>query len=445
MNALSESLQPGTIIQDTYKITKLMGEGGMGATFAGVNLATDHDVAIKVISASFVENTRAIDLFKREANLLRSIQHEAVVRYETTLQDKDGRLYLVMELLEGEPLSYYVGKGARLSPEDVLKLGRRLAGGLDAIAAVGIVHRDIAPDNIFVPDGDIQAAKLIDFGLASNTIGTEKTILGDDFAGKFSYCAPEQMGVGDSKVSARTDAYALGLVLMKIAGLPVPGEGEGMRAGMARRDDLEIPEDKVGPQVAYVLSSLLKADPDERPSPITPVFERALAEIGKPQTQSDNTKIAVEQVTKGQSKSKLPLIGGGVAVAAVIAAIAVFTIQGNKPDLGGQSKDQAKVSETILAADDPFAEANRLRNSTSFEERNGAMGALIKIGGDTAEADKTRIKAYIMLAEMADPETFEEAKSAFKEPDPRSALRYYKSAADLGSQDVGDAIKRLEN
>ena len=444
MNVLSESLQPGTIIQDTYKITKLMGEGGMGATFAGVNLATDHDVAIKVISASFVENSRAIDLFKREANLLRSIQHEAVVRYETTLQDKDGRLYLVMELLEGEPLSYYVGKGARLSPEDVLKLGRRLAGGLDAIAAVGIVHRDIAPDNIFVPDGDIQAAKLIDFGLASNTIGTEKTILGDDFAGKFSYCAPEQMGVGDSKVSARTDAYALGLVLMKIAGLPVPGEGEGMRAGMARREDLEIPENSVGPQVAYVLSSLLKADPDERPSPITPVFEKALAEIGKPQVQSDNTKIAVEQVTKGQTKSKLPLISG-VGVAAAIAAVVVFMMQGDKRDLDGKSKDQAKISETILAKDDPFAEADRLRNSESFEERNGALGALITIGADTAKTDETRIKAYIMLAEMADPETFEEAKSAFKEPDPRSALRYYKSAADLGSQEVSDAIKRLEN
>ncbi|WP_299845564.1 serine/threonine-protein kinase [uncultured Roseovarius sp.] len=445
MNVLSESLQPGTIIQDTYKITKLMGEGGMGATFAGVNLATDHDVAIKVISASFVENTRAIDLFKREANLLRSIQHEAVVRYETTLQDKDGRLYLVMELLEGEPLSYYVAKGARLSPDDVLKLGRRLAGGLDAIAAVGIVHRDIAPDNIFVPDGDIQGAKLIDFGLASNTIGTEKTILGDDFAGKFSYCAPEQLGVGEGKVSARTDAYALGLVLMKIAGLPVPGEGEGMRAGMARREDLLIPEDQVGPQVADVLSSLLRANPDERPSPITPVFERALSGIGQPQEASDNTKIAVEKVTQGQSKSKAPLVGGVVGVAAVIAAVVFFMMQGNKPDLNGQSKDQAEVTETILEKDDPFAEANRLRTSESFDERNGAFAALKLMGDDTSESNEVRIKAYIMIAEMADPETFEVEKSAFEAPDPRTALRYYKSAADLGSQDVSDAISRLEN
>lgn len=193
MNATIESLKPGTIIQDTYKITRLMGEGGMGATFAGRNLATDHDVAIKVISTAFSDNKRAVDLFRREANLLRTIQHEAVVRYETTLQDKEGRLFLVMELLDGAPLSDYVQKGARLGSEDVLRLGRRLAAGLDAIAAVGMVHRDIAPDNIFVPGGDIQSAKLIDFGLASNTVGTEKSILGDDFAGKFSYCAPEQL------------------------------------------------------------------------------------------------------------------------------------------------------------------------------------------------------------------------------------------------------------
>ncbi|MEM7710470.1 MAG: protein kinase, partial [Pseudomonadota bacterium] len=145
MNTVSESLKPGDLIQDTYRIDRLLGEGGMGATFAGRNIASDHPVAIKVISASFADNKRATDLFKREASLLRTIQHEAVVRYETTLQDRQGRLFLVMELLDGHSLAYFLGRGARLSPEDALRLGRRLAAGLDAVAAVGAVHRDIAP------------------------------------------------------------------------------------------------------------------------------------------------------------------------------------------------------------------------------------------------------------------------------------------------------------
>ncbi len=280
MNAVTDSLKPGVVVQDTYRIDALLGEGGMGATFAGRNLATDHPVAIKVISAAFAGNSRAVELFRREANLLRTIQHEAVVRYETTLLDREGRLYLVMEKLDGHPLSHYVQRGARLSPEFTLRLGGRLASGLDAIASVGTVHRDIAPDNIFVPDGDIQEAKLIDFGLASNTIGTEKSILGDDFAGKFSYCAPEQLGVVDAPVSPRTDAYALGLVLMKVAGFPVPGEGKG--AGAARRADIEIPGDLAGPALGHVLWQLLRADPEARPSPITPAFERALTSGAPP-------------------------------------------------------------------------------------------------------------------------------------------------------------------
>jgi Serine/threonine protein kinase len=177
MNQDALEFEPGHVVQDTYRIDELLGRGGMGATYKGVNLATQHDVAIKVMHPNFAHDDRGVQLFKRESTLLRDVRHDAVIRYETTLQDRAGRLYLIMELIDGKPLSHYVQSKARLAPEDVLKLGRRLAGGLAAIHALGIVHRDVAPDTSCCPTGR-STGQLIDFGLASDTVNTDQSIIG---------------------------------------------------------------------------------------------------------------------------------------------------------------------------------------------------------------------------------------------------------------------------
>lgn len=442
MNSITDALKPGDIIQDTYRIDRLLGEGGMGATFAGKNLASDHGVAIKVISAQFAGNKKAVDLFKREANLLRSINHDAIVRYETILQDKQGRLFLVMELLEGLPLSDYFAKGARLSPEDTLHLGRRLASGLDALAAVGTVHRDISPDNIFVPDGEIQKAKLIDFGLASQTVGSDQSILGDTFAGKFSYSAPEQLGQIEAEVSPKSDAYALGLVLMKASGLEVPGEGKGLAAGVARRSDILVPRDKVGHALAELLSSLLRLDPSKRPGPLTPAFERALISVGQDKPRSDVTQAAVEGAsTKARSKGGI-LIGGGVAAVAV--AVAAFIGLRSPTVLEGSSTLQGNRAEELLEAEDALAEIRSEIAKGDDDSLNSAFGALLAKGRDDAEPITERIQALIMAAEMLDPQTFNSAASPFDAPDSSFARRLYETAADLGSEDARVAAARLE-
>lgn len=448
MNQISDSLKPGDVIQNTYRIDRLLGEGGMGATFAGYNTASDHAVAIKVISASFAQNKRATDLFKREANLLRTIQHEAVVRYETTLQDAQGRLYLVMELLDGHPLSYFVGRGARLSARDTLRLGRRLAAGLDAVAGVGAVHRDIAPDNIFVPGDDIQKAKLIDFGLASDTFGTEKSILGGDFAGKFSFSAPEQLGQSAAEVSPKTDAYALGLVLMKIFGLPVPGEGKGPQAGAHRRADLEIPIDKTGPALHRVLSTLTKLDPEERPSPITPLFEAGLAEIDAAPiaARSEKTEAAVQAATNPSTGGggKRGLLIGGAVVAVGVAAAAAFFLLGPQGGGTGPSVTQGGIGAEAVAAADPLSDLRALIDTGDADNLEGAFGGLLEIGRDATRDADLRIDALTLAAQMVDPETFAADRSPFPAPNPTMARQFYGQAADLGSDAARAAAARLE-
>ena len=440
-------LRPGDVIQDTYRVDDILGEGGMGATFRATNLATGHTVAIKVMMPDFARNKRAVEMFRRESSLLRTVRNDAVIGYETTLLDTEGRLFLVMEYVDGKPLAHYLKRGARLSSLDVLKLGHRLAGGLVAIHAHGIVHRDIAPDNILIPNDNVQYAKMIDFGLASNTIGSEQSILGNDFAGKLSYCAPEQLGLFDNKAQKATDVYALGLVLLKTAGLPVPGEGRGFAALDARREDIKVDSSRISPVLARTLEQMLQADPKDRPEDILAVFRAALenesGQIGTSKVKSDRVVSDATGQARTSTKSKrgvllvlwvgglLGVIGGGIG--------AHFAMNQSKPPVGSQ----VETARTALTATDPLVETVALIKAGGTQNLNAALAALIAYQKDTANPDRSRSRAAILIAQMYDPHSFDPVRSPFPAPNEKAARRYYQIAVDLGSSEAAEALRRL--
>lgn len=427
--ATTEGLRPGTVIQDTYRVEELLGEGGMGATWRGTNLATGHPVAVKVMSAAFSANAQAVELFRRESTHLRKVQSDAVIRYETTLMDRGGRLFLVMEFVDGKPLKHYIKRGARLGSTDVLKLGARLADGLEAIHALGIVHRDVAPDNIMIPDDTVARAKLIDFGLASDTVGTDKSIIGSGFAGKQDFCAPEQFGLFGNRVGPATDRYALGLVLMKVAGLPIPGEGKGLGAVEDRRIDIRIPPGKVSPALRGVLEQLLKADPAQRPAALRPLFAAALAEGTTPE---------VPPLTEARPAGRMPLYAGAAVLVLALAGAGTFVALRAPAPLGATAD-----AKQMLAADDPLNEVEQRVAAGGAENLNAALGALIAYQKDAARPAATRQKAAILIARMYDPATWDAAHSPFRAPNVAAARRYYGAAADLGSTEAAAALARL--
>lgn len=451
-------LRPGSVVQDTYRIDALLGEGGMGATFRATNLATGHQVAIKVMSPGFSANRRAVEMFRRESTLLRSVRNEAVIGYETTLMDGEGRLFLVMEFIDGKPLSEYLRRGLRLKSEDVLALGARLAGGLAAIHALGIVHRDIAPDNILIPQDDITEAKLIDFGLASDTIGTDKSIIGDSFAGKLSYCAPEQLGLYGNVARAATDAYALGLVLMKAAGLPVPGEGKGFAALDERRHDVAPPADRISAPLANVLRALLRADPGDRPADLVALFTEARSRPeakapapakATPPRRTRGAEVPTPKVvpdpvagTGGGGKRRVILAGGAVLVVAA-ATLGLLAWQ-RGPGATALPGADVQMAQEAIAADDPLAAITQLIAQGDGDSLNAALGALLAYQRDALNPVEARQRAAILLARMYDPATFDAASSPFTSPNPSAARRYYQAAADLGSPDARDALTRLQ-
>jgi serine/threonine-protein kinase len=449
MTSAAQGLKAGDVIQDSYRIDALLGEGGMGATFRGTNLATGDVVAIKVMTAEFARVPKSVDLFKREARLLRTVSSEAVIRYETILQDKQGRLFLIMEFVAGRPLSHYIERGARLDASDVLRLGIRLADGLAAIHALGIVHRDVAPDNIMIPDETVLKAKLIDFGLASDSSGTEKSIIGDSFAGKFSFSAPEQFGLAGGKVGPATDIYSLALVLLKVAGLAVPGEGAGMGVVEHRRADVVLPPDAAIPAaLRQVLEQMLRLDPQARPTKPASLMAAALRSLEEVSPVAGLSEPAV---------SEQPSTSGGRLVAAAVGALVLLgaagggywawssgLLDGSSAASGSASQTQADAARDLATADDPLAEITARIDAGGEENLNAALASLMAVARDEARPDDLRQRAYLAIAAMYDPETFDPKRSPFREPNASAARRQYQSAADLGSEQARAALDRLK-
>ena len=220
-------LAPGTRLNGIYEIDQRIASGGMGEIYRGHAIETGDPVAIKVMRTDLADNMMALALFRKEASALHYIHHEAIVRYYIFSNDPGtGRHYLAMEFVDGQPLSDLLQRGP-LGFEAVRLLQERLAAGLNAAHQHGIIHRDLSPDNVLIPGGDLAQAKIIDFGIARSTRVGDGTIIGSGFAGKYNYVSPEQLGLFGGDVTAKSDIYSLGLVLAQcLTGQPIDNDDE---------------------------------------------------------------------------------------------------------------------------------------------------------------------------------------------------------------------------
>ena len=209
------TLEPGTVINNMYRVEERLDQGGMGRVFRGVEIGTGESVAIKVILPEMAEDVRVGQMFRREARTLRQLHHDAIVRYFAYVPpDAQLNLHaLVMGFIEGNKLSDKLRDDGPMSEADVCRLFERLADGLERAHKIGVVHRDLAPDNVMLPDDDIDKAVLIDFGISRSSKVKDVTI-GNEFAGKLKYVSPEQLGAYTGEAEAPSDVYSLGLLMI---------------------------------------------------------------------------------------------------------------------------------------------------------------------------------------------------------------------------------------
>ena len=204
-----ESLS-GAIIDQKYRITRLLGEGGMGAVYEAIQLSNGHLVALKVLHTT-LGDPAARARFEREARALSELRHESLVRV-LDYSARGEHSYFVMELAPGLHLSALTAKDGPLQPERVAKIALAVLGALDVAHGCGIIHRDVKPQNIQVSpfSGGGDAVRLLDFGLAKDLSGRPQHALTEAgvVVGTMQYMAPEQAQA--SKLDARVDLYAVG-------------------------------------------------------------------------------------------------------------------------------------------------------------------------------------------------------------------------------------------
>jgi serine/threonine-protein kinase len=216
----------GQVLDGRYRITKKLGEGGMGEVYAAEHVHIEKKFAIKLLKAEIVSNAEAVTRFRQEARSSSSIGHRNIIAIEDFGQLGDGRIYMCMELLNGAALNDMIQQP--MAADRLLNILIQTGHGLAAAHAKGIVHRDMKPENIFVTiDAQGQdVPKILDFGIAKvsgndgqNHLTRTGTIFGTPF-----YMAPEQ-ALGNP-VDARTDIYAMGVIMYECFAGSLPFQGE---------------------------------------------------------------------------------------------------------------------------------------------------------------------------------------------------------------------------
>jgi serine/threonine-protein kinase len=356
-----------------YRILQKIGEGGMGSVYAAEHTVLGSPAAVKVLLPMWTTDAVVVDRFFHEARAASAIRHAGIVDvFDYGRLDND-QAWIAMELLRGETLTQFFLRnggpprmepgGLRptggIDPAIVQQLGVQILGALDAAHVVGVVHRDLKPDNVFLVrdpgmPGGIRV-KLLDFGIAklgADRFGNKRKTGGGTILGTPTYMAPEQCKAGGD-IDARADLYALGCILFEllVGGPPfnAPGGGEIMAMHIyeppprlsqfqpqlpAELDALiakllvKNPADRI-PSAAYALAEL------ERVSlmPLAAQIMLLGADGGRAPTYGPVTEYLAppESVEPGRIPRWIPVAVLMVAIAIAIAAVILIGNSGNVP------------------------------------------------------------------------------------------------------------------
>lgn len=263
MAADTGALKEGDVLVGRYRLVRALGEGGMGIVWEARQLTTDKAVAIKVLKPTSGESSADAARFLREAKVAAGLSHRNIVQvFDYWEVEGNGPVFLVMELLVGATLAHLLEEKGALPVSETVALIAPVASAINAAHALGVIHRDIKPDNIFIAqslDGDSEV-KVLDFGLAKPTApdmtSTAVTNTGSVMGTPF-YMSPEQV-YGEKNIDPAADVWSLGVVLYECVVGSRPFAGDNF--GQIFRNITQTPARPVrelAPHVPPVLASLI--------------------------------------------------------------------------------------------------------------------------------------------------------------------------------------------
>ncbi len=250
-----------------YRIEQRLGRGGMGVLYMALEPGLERRVALKLIAPEAAADEIFAKRFAEESRIAASIEHPNVVPIYAA-GEEDGVPFIAMRYVAGADLAKRLVREGRLGPAVAVDLIAQIGNGLDAIHAVGLIHRDVKPANVLLSGGDAaEHAYITDFGVARN-VSTESGLTQTGrFVGTLDYVAPEQISGGE--IDARVDVYALGCLLFKLltGEVPFPKDGDAARLFAHLNDPPPAPSLYV-PEVSMALDDVviraMSKNPDDR-------------------------------------------------------------------------------------------------------------------------------------------------------------------------------------
>lgn len=248
-----------------YKLTRLLGRGGMAEVYEAFQYGLERQVAVKILQGHHALTQDMIDRFKREARSIAQLRHPNIVHVFDFDVEND-LYYMVMEMIPGEVLGLYLRRQGAMPVQEVLRIGIQLADALDYAHSKGIIHRDVKPTNILFTDERRQQIVLTDFGIALLTDATRLT-MGTMLFGTPAYLSPEA-GRGE-RVDERSDIYSLGVVLYEMLTGKIPFDADTTYGMIMQHIHQPLPSPRqlngdVPAVVERILYKTLAKDPKDR-------------------------------------------------------------------------------------------------------------------------------------------------------------------------------------
>jgi serine/threonine-protein kinase len=365
----------GQVLVETYRVERLVAEGGMAAVYEARHLRVPKRFAVKFLRHQLQNHAEALARLRREAEIIATLEHPNIVQLIDYNVTDDGLPYIVLEFLDGENLGERLARDGRIGLVETLKIARQVASALEAAHARDITHRDLKPENIFLTrDGQV---KVLDFGVAKLRRAPELTAM-NVVVGTVGYMSPEQ--ISGKEVDPRTDQFALAsIVYAMLAGQPA-FEIDGPVVMQATRilTHRPPPVDGVSPAVNAALERGLSKNPFERYATVTELVESLIAAAGATVQQRISQEFDVAPTTD-TAASDLPAMK--TTVSAPIDDGDVITQQGATlpPEPTDLPSDRTTVTTAPADGGEPSTDPTALADE-------GAAAPLDEGGPPTVES-----------------------------------------------------------
>ncbi len=363
----------GTILDNKYRIVRELGTGGMGAVYEGENTRIRRRVAIKLLHASVSSQEEAVKRFEREAQAAAQIGSDHICEVLDMGVLHDGTRYMVMEYLEGETLGARIKRSGRIGPLMIVPVMAQVLDALYAAHNAGIIHRDLKPDNIFLlpmKNGIPDFVKILDFGVSKFAQSSEEMNMtrAGAVVGTPYYMSPEQAR-GTSAIDARSDIYALGVLLYQAVTGQVPFQAQTFNELLFKIVLEPAPPPQqyapdLDPEFTAIIQKAMAREPPQRFQTCAEFKEALMAWMA--------SRVGVNAMPLGQGRSPTVPPTGGMQRPAIPGAAPSQLTQSQPPwatasGTGGQAPNPLAVT--------PLPQAQQTANAWGNASQSGQQVA----------------------------------------------------------------------